>query len=522
MKKLFFMLIIGFCIFTEAFSESYQIVNVDYKIYGMTRESVIKTQVPVDKKRIFENEDDLINYINDYKVQLENTRCFEKIDTDFTVSIPDENGLAFVDLYVEVKDAFHILGVPYPKFSASGDNGYLVNLKVKIKDNNFLGSMKEMGADVNLEVDTNKDPIAFKLGSTFSFDTPFSIGPVNANWANNYTLSYTFGQNTPEWNLKTGIEFSLPFNKFSINLNVYQSFIRNLEYDSKNVNGSVVHYGDGTYFVEDVTFSIPIIIQDVDNWGKIYYTPYAHFLFNWDFDGISPENTDLLGPTITIAQSITTKRINWQGNFRNGISVSFKQPFKYNFYTKTMVPGFDFTLMAYKAFKYVGLCTYMEGFAYLNGSEKIGDRLRGIRDEQYFATTTGYGMNYACETPGAIILNFDLPIHIFTAYWDQMSFFKKIPHIGIFNMELQLSPFVDIALIHNVATNTSFNFRDGFYAAGIEALIFPLKWKGFQLRASVGIDLGRKMPVLKDKVNQDWRSPNVSASEITIGLGFHY
>ena len=88
-------------------------------------------------------------------------------------------------------------------------------------------------------------------------------------------------------------------------------------------------------------------------------------------------------------------------------------------------------------------------------------------------------------------------------------------------MELQLSPFIDIAFIKNRSTGTIFDYRDGFLAGGIEAIVYPLKWKGIQVRGSLGVDLGRKMPYIKGKLNQDWRD-SVSAYEISIGIGLHY
>ena len=57
------------------------------------------------------------------------------------------------------------------------------------------------------------------------------------------------------------------------------------------------------------------------------------------------------------------------------------------------------------------------------------------------------------------------------------------------------------------------------YAGGLEVLVFPQKWKGMTVRASLGVDLGRLL--LKGKINQDWRD-SVSKYELTIGLGLHY
>ena len=88
-------------------------------------------------------------------------------------------------------------------------------------------------------------------------------------------------------------------------------------------------------------------------------------------------------------------------------------------------------------------------------------------------------------------------------------------------MELQLSPFVDVAFIKNRATDTDFSYKDGFLSGGLEMIIYPLRWKGIQVRGSFGVDLGRKMPGIKGRLNQDWRK-GVSSYEISIGIGLHY
>ena len=158
-------------------------------------------------------------------------------------------------------------------------------------------------------------------------------------------------------------------------------------------------------------------------------------------------------------------------------------------------------------------------FAYLNGSEKIGGRLRGIRDDQYFSSESGNSKLYACETPAAIVVNFDIPIKLFATNWAKVPLINKISLMKYLNFELQVSPFIDIALTHNKATDSNFSLKDGFYAGGLEVLVFPQKWKGMTVRASLGVDLGRLL--LKGKINQDWRD-SVSKYELTIGLGLHY
>lgn len=550
-KKIFCFLL--FFLSAFAFSSTYKIGDVEYNITGKTRKYALATKVKVDKKQIFQNEDELMAYINDFKQRLENTRAFSEIEVDFKVT-KDENAqenkitgetenetqfendlensnneveIFLVTLIVTVQDSHHLLILPYPKYDSN--NGF--SIKLKMRDSNFVGTLETMSGDVNFAIEKKdgKDP-EYQFGGNIAFDIPFPAGKLDAAWKNDFTFSYTIGKSTPEWNFKTGVAFEAPFERCSINFDFYQSFVRDLDYEDDDVNGTNVHYGDGTYFIEDANFSVPVILQKVPNWGNIYYTPFFNITYNWDADGISdlyPEydaGDGLMSPVIKFGQKLSTSRVNWHENFRTGIDVTLSQSISYNLQTYTFSPGVEFEFKGYKAFKYVGLQTDIYAFGFIDSNQKIGDRLRGIRDDQYFDSDYEDGEfenMKACSTPAALVVSIDIPIRLFRIYWDRIPGIKKIPHIGILNLEFQLAPFIDFALIKNRATKTTFDYRDGFLCGGLEAIVYPLKWKGLQVRVSFGVDLSRKMPFIKGKLNQEWRD-TVSAYELSIGIGLQY
>ena len=124
-------------------ADNYIIRDVEYDVKGITRPYAIETKVLVDKKLVFKNEDELIDYINDYAQKLENTRVFEKISVDFSLkehsqeeTESGENTETLYDVYLNVstKDSKHLLAVPYPKYDSN--NGF--SLRLKAKDTNFL------------------------------------------------------------------------------------------------------------------------------------------------------------------------------------------------------------------------------------------------------------------------------------------------------------------------------------------------------------------------------------------------
>lgn len=503
-KNSLFITLAGLLLFAAPLSaSSYQIKSIEYNIAGLTRSSVLDRNIPVDKTRIFPDESALVAYISDYKQQLENTRFFDNVDVDYTVEQPDENDLCIVAVSVTASDSFHFIGVPYPKYNSN--SGF--ELKLKVKDTNFLGSMNTMTGDIDFAVKQRSEyePFHPVIGFNFDFDFPFTLFTLKSTWKNDYGITYTFGDPSPEWKLSTGLDFSTPLtSRSSLEFSVTQGFYRNFDYSK---------YDDDTYFSETAQLSLPVVLQYIDDWGKVTYTPYVNATYKWDYNGINPKNGDLSSPSVSIGQSISTSRVNWENNFRTGLSVSATQAVSYNFLTNSLGPKFSLELKGYKGWKYAGLCMDVYNFTGINSSEKIGGRLRGIRDDQYFASSTGVD-DYACKTESALVVNLDLPIHLFSTHFTKGKVLSKL------NFEVQVSPFLDFALIKNEATGTFYYYKDGFYAGGLEVIVHPASWKSLQVRANIGVDLGRL--VLSRWINTDWRDSDSSKLEYTFGVGLQY
>lgn len=552
MKK-FFLFVLTLLFINIVNAESYYIKDVNYKITGITRQYALETKVKIDRKKIFGSEDELRKYLDDIVIQMLNTRTFDNVtytcviddlpstensisekyntenddnteESELPQNTSDNTQTKNVTVTFFTTDTKHLIATPYPKYK-SGDS---LTAMIKVKDTNFAGSMENFTANVDFAVELNKDdePESFKTGFSTDFGIPFKMGKLDTVWDNSIDFSYTFGDSSPEWDFETGLKMALPFDKYSLIFNVRQSFIKNFDYEGEwkgtGEYQTYYEYNDSLYFVENVGFSIPIVIQEVNNWGRIYYTPFVNATYNWDFDGIHKDDSYLLGPAMSFGQTISTGRVNWIENFRNGINVSLTQLFGYNFNNYAFNPGITAELKLYKAFKNLGLSADFYAYAYMNGTENFGSRLRGIRKDQYYdSTDPEIAILKSTDAQAAFVFNFDMPIKLFRIYWEKVPVINKIKASSKFNLEAQISPFVDIALFKNEETGTSFNIKDSFISGGIEGIIYPLRWKGIQVRGSLGIDLTRKMPVLKGKVNQDWRE-SCKSYEISIGIGLHY
>lgn len=514
----------------------YQITNVNYEILASTlgflpktKEYAIELNEPLDKKRIFESKQELDSYLLDYELRLNNLRAFETvvISQSFTISEDENQTIIPVFVKVQVKDSIHIIALPYPKYNSN--DGFV--FKLKAKDTNFLGSLNTMNTSFNFQ-HKEADEINEKettFGFDFGFDYPFKAGIFDLSWGNDYSFSYTLGNSTPEWDAKTGIEMSKTFDKMTSFLGFYQSFNKNLDYDYADNS-------DATYFGEEIKIQNSFFLTETKNFGKLKYTPYIDFVYNWDRwgkdssnYGININNSDLSSPYLTIGHSLSLGRVNWHENLRTGLEAELSNNFKYNFQRTILYPEVSVDVKAYKSFNLLptenfmnrwGIAsrfyTFFDIFDYNNSYFKddgtnIGSYLRGIRDNQYFGEAE-YSSWYALKTPSAIILSLDFPIHIFETH-------IKTKFLRTFNFDLQISPFIDVALTYNKATKRYFSPKDGLYAGGIEVLVYPTQFRSFTVRGSLGIDLGRFL--LSDYLDTSWRY-NCPKYEISIGVGLQY
>ena len=124
--------------------------------------------------------------------------------------------------------------------------------------------------------------------------------------------------------------------------------------------------------------------------------------------------------------------------------------------------------------------------------------------------------NLALETDQAIVLSLEAPFHLLTT--------RFTGFLSAANVEMQLGPFVDAALLRNravkggKAAGAIFDIKEGIYCAGIEGFLYPLKFKSYVLHASVGFDVGRYIvPGYKD----GWRSAE-KGWELSVGFGHHF
>lgn len=512
MKKIFIFIFLS-CFFINVYSEGYKIENIEYDTKGMTRETALMSNVPIDTTTVFKTEDELNKYLKDLDNRLNNLRILESASVEI-VSKEDKNEYISVSILIKTKDTWNIIVIPYPSYDSN--SGF--SLKLKIKDYNFLGTMDVFDGTVNYKVsNSNQQDIKF------SFDVPFptfEFLSMQSTFGADFSIAYTFGDKSPSLSFGQSLDFLKQLNEtISFYLGLSNKFYLEPDYEQ---------YGDNFYLKDSISLAFPIKLAKIDNVGTLTWKPNISFNLNWDFDvfngfdnfGIT--KSSLFGPSISFEHSVSVGRVNWHKNFRKGFDISIAQTLDYNLDAKSINPYFSLNSKIYTTFSdWCGLNSSQ--YLYINAAgktETLGEELRGIKNDLF-------------TSDSAIVINIDLPIKVVQTDW--VNFFNYFGlnwnWTRLFDFELQLSPFFDMSLCKNVKTGTQYLIEDGFYSCGLEMLVFPNKMKSIVGRVSLGVDAVKTLDKIGNKIsfvdkvtnrvfNTEWRSG--SMWELFIGIGLFY
>lgn len=500
-----FFLISVFC-----FGQSYKINNVSYDISGITREYALSQKVPVDTTTVFTDSELFEKYITNLRQLLNNQRVFQSTEVQCTYLEENENGVIPVDILIITQDTLNIIGFPYPSYNSNTG----LALKIKVKDYNFFGSMEPMDFDINYQAPSAEQQI---FGINFGFSVPFIIGKLPSSWNSSFGFEYTIGNPQMDMTICEGIGISVPIaNITSLDFSFNQYYIQKTAYSDAH---------DDKYFKEEAGLSIPFTVGEIPNWAAITWTPSITFSYNWDADafdghpnsGIATEK--LIGPMLSFNHTVGAGRINWIGNFRDGISASIGQTYNYNLHNNSETMNLTFNSQFHKKLcSFIGLSTREYWYKdFYSNSAQFGSMVRGIRD-------------YDWESSDYILMNVDIPFKLFQTNWAKLFGWDKLNFI---DFEFQVSPFLDIVLGENNNAGSDYKPKDGWYGAGMEMIVFPSRFRSIQGRVSFGVDAvqflqkaGHKVSQLNgmaDKIfNTGWRTGASSWYELSIGIGLFY
>lgn len=512
------------CLFFSLSAEQYRIADVIFDSKEKTDPKMLQRKIsPIDKKRVFSSEESLEEYLAFIKQQLVNTRLLENIEYSWEPSGQKEGDVLLVSARYSFEDSKSFVLVPFPTYSSNSG----LKFTLMVSDQNFLGKTNPFFFYPTCNFGTEDEPDNLSKitpGFGFEYSFPFNVGPVAASWDNLAFLNWTIGESMPEFSVMTGPSLAIPVGNKSLNVSFKQSAIGKKDFKK---------YGDTPFFTEYAKVALPLTIATIGTATPLVYQPYVKASYNWDTDKIAADDNRISAtPKLTLGQTTHVNGMDWIGNFRSGYAFSSTQAisksFKNDGLSSGIIPYVDCDVKLFKAWKYAGLAANLYFFTMFkadgNKDESqlinIGPRLRGALDKQVFDTSNGYAFlddyNLALETEQAVVFSLETPFHLFTTNFK--GFFNAV------NVEMQLSPFVDVALLKNravkngVSAGKIFSIKQGIYCAGIELLVFPAHFKSYVLHGSIGFDVGKY--IIKD-YDDSWRKAE-KGWEFSVGFGHHF
>jgi hypothetical protein len=499
----------------------YVIRSINFDVDGRSRPfALIYNGDFKEGERIQGGKEGLEQYITRKQQILINQRVLDEASIEYTLGAPEADGAVPVSLLVRVKDTWNAIALPYPKYDSN--DGF--SLTIKARDYNFLGTMNSLRVDLgyrSYEKDDGAGGVAFKRRFNFEIDsdTPFRALGLNWNFNFDHILYYTIGDPLYYQNV-TGISVELPFRTttFTIGFNEYLVFNEEVSSETKDLYGISDDYLDGPYGSSELSVSwrIPTGIE-VGEFGDLNYTPGVSGRINYRAGGFRDEGKK---PVTSFSHSLGFGKVDWIGNYRRGVEASVGNSYSYYFAR----PDTPFTISldaggtAHWPFtKLIGVSARLKYRQWwqVNGTVpyySAGDLLRGV-------------INNELRAQYMLSLNLDFPFRILRFFPSEWFNYSKL---HLFDFEMHLSPFVDLALVespyydYNVNTldGLTFSFKDMIMTSGFEVIVFPAFFRSFYIRGSVGYNISYlidrdKKPDLKWGFFPQW-------NEIYIGIGHHY
>lgn len=552
-KKFFCIVLLFFStvyIFSQSASKKFQITDISYDITGMTREKALNDDLDIDRTKIFKTQKELDAYIADIRMNLNNNRVFKESEVKVSYGTRDSSGITPVKLQIRTVDTINSIIVPYPTYNS--DDG--LSLKIKFRNYNFLGTLKMFDLNFTYQyiIDnkgTKDERKRHFAGVQTDFTVPVKIGKRELLWNHNIDISTNFGKDKykPYAYYGTGVGYSFPmgpgtfgwstdgwikhetnglwYGYYHAGANYSLPLVKDVVSLSMAANQSYTY--DPTsyppnkqYMTSSFSVATPFTIGTIENWGTIVWTPSIALSWNWNPEslkgGSNPfkddmiSNTSIKGPTITFSHSVGSSKIYWDGNFRRGFSISLTQSWVYNLNTKAIpMPSYSLATQLHLVMPNNRVAMYNRNWWYFNMDgtlSEFADRMRGIRSSE------------AIGSDNVIVMNFDFPHSLLKTDWVGWGFPNFMRKI---DMEIQVSPFLDVALGHNTITNTNYLIKDGYYSGGIEFLVFPKSMRSIIGRFSIGVDLARTILPTRIVGDKSWR-PATSRFEGFFGIGIFY
>ncbi|MBO4727469.1 MAG: hypothetical protein J5631_03475, partial [Spirochaetaceae bacterium] len=206
-------------LFAQTSAKKYQITSVKYNIQGITRESVLDEGLNIDREKIFNNQEEFDEYLSWLRGNLDNNRIFKDTSVQVFYGTRDAStGITPVELLISTTETHNKIVVPYPRINSNTGT----QIKVKLRDYNFMGSMQMFDLDFTYTYYTADKPKRHIIGLYTGFMIPFRVDDYNIYWNNSIDVSKTLKEGyKPYVALFSNASVNVPIdNKSSMNFSI--------------------------------------------------------------------------------------------------------------------------------------------------------------------------------------------------------------------------------------------------------------------------------------------------------------
>jgi len=456
----------------------YVITDFEFDIKGRTRPSALIYNGEFKVGETIQGQAGLDKYIRDKTQLLVNQRVLkENAVITYSVGEPSEDGLYPVTLAIKVEDTWNIIALPRPAYSSN--TGF--DLTIKARDYNFLGTMNPLRVDFGYSYDENyRNSFQFEVYS----DTPFRAFGYMWNFRFDNLFAYRpdvkenyFYQNV------TGLSMELPFRATTFTFGAEEYLYFNEENSYRHQEFYQEDFQKGVYMSSKMytSWKIPTGLM-VSRYGELTYTPVVSATFNHQLPDWS-----LLpfrkGPFLGFSHSFGFEKIDWHANYRDGFSVFIDNAYTYDFFrldndeeplsVSLTLHGAGYFIIS----SFFGISSRLQYRHWFYHDPEYydlaGDNLRGIADRSIRA-------DYMLS------LNMDFPLRVLLFTPSKWFNNRKL---NFFDVELHVSPVIDLALYHDPVTEMSFSPKNIATAGGIELILFSDFMRSLYIRLGYTFNL---------------------------------
>ena len=474
--------------------------SVSWDVDGITRDWALREAAEIEGNERFPDRTAFDLWVLERKQLLINERALATVEVDAVVGDPDESGISQADLTFRVKDTWNVIALPYPKYDT---NDGLI-LSIKARDYNFMGTLEPLRVDFRYELEP--DPFKardFAKGTVIleiESSTPFKAFDRDWEFEFDHYIGYT-GDDGFEYENTTGLALILPIEAFrketELKVGIYHGLSLNEENDDAYKATEGNRFDDYWYMSDSLEAYWTIPIRKVEGFGELSYIPRG--ILNYNYRPGGDIGVQRRGPTLELGQKISMGQVDWIGNFRKGVDLSLDNANVYNFYDHDWERTITVSAIGHKPhWSFAGVSSRFVAAWYMDAPEdEAGSYLRGVVDDSVMADFATY-------------LNVDFPLRVIrftpSEWWGRKW--------RAFDFEQHWSPFMDFGLLSSDEMDTSFSAEDMLVTAGLAVITFPLSWRAFYLRISLGFNLRQAF--------DEGRIPGGDGRELFIGVGHEY